>query len=333
MEKSILKEFTVQTEIFSLDLPEKVAKVLRDDGVAPKPECYYDVDIIFDKNIYSNPDFYHYPIPQENQPNGDAGRQANKESAKDLIYAILSSQLDLTRAVIEEFGFLIDCAAIIGDEHGGGVTIVIYEREKPLPVQGRKTQKHFRTCSIMPDRPFIQEQAVKFMADIFLQKIREEGLNEFIKKTHKPNLIPADKVFLAICEALLEGEVSGIEKLKFNLLSGAQMKSDWPLHICSRSHNNAEGTIEEDALLDCSEHLIFKRELSGSWELIAVNNLKDAGQIIAKDGFNKEQTETIIVLHNLQPVRYSMHIETKEGLRSVSIKEARGNKKLIVSWD
>ena len=78
---------------------------------------------------------------------------------------------------------------------------------------------------------------------------------------------------------------------------------------------------------------MFKRELSGSWELIAVNNLKDAGQIIAKDGFNKEQTETIIVLHNLQPVRYTMHIETKEGLRSVSIKEARGNKKLIVSWD
>ena len=185
----------------------------------------------------------------------------------------------------------------------------------------------------MPDRPFIQEQAAKFIADIFLQKIREEGLNEFIKKTHKPNLIPAEKVFLAICEALLEGEVSGIEKLKFNLLSDAQMKSDWPLHICSRSHNNVEGVIEEDALLDCSEHLIFKRELSGSWELIAVNNLKEAGEIIVKNGFNKGQTETIIVLRDLQPVRYSMHIETKEGLRSVSIKEARGNKKLIVSWD
>ena len=51
-----------------------------------------------------------------------------------------------------------------------------------------------------------------------------------------------------------------------------------------------------------------------------------------KDGFNRKQTEVIIVLHNLEPVPYTLHIETEDGLRPVSVEEVRGNKKLFVSW-
>ena len=54
--------------------------------------------------------------------------------------------------------------------------------------------------------------------------------------------------------------------------------------------------------------------------------------IIAKEGFNKKQTEAIVVLHDLESVPYALHIETEDGLRPVSTEEARGNKKLFASW-
>ena len=37
----VLKEFTVEAEIFHMDLPEKVAKVLTSDGFTPKQDLYY----------------------------------------------------------------------------------------------------------------------------------------------------------------------------------------------------------------------------------------------------------------------------------------------------
>ena len=39
----VLKEFTVEAEIFHMDLPEKVANVLISDGFTPKQDLYYDV--------------------------------------------------------------------------------------------------------------------------------------------------------------------------------------------------------------------------------------------------------------------------------------------------
>ena len=51
----VLKEFTVEAEIFHMDLPEKVANVLISDGFTPKQDLYYDVDIVFDKGVYKIP--------------------------------------------------------------------------------------------------------------------------------------------------------------------------------------------------------------------------------------------------------------------------------------
>ena len=110
------------------------------------------------------------------------------------------------------------------------------------------------------------------------------------------------------------------------------MKSDWPLHICSKTDKNTESTIDVSTSLDCSEYMLFHRYQGGCWELKSITDLKDAKRIITKDGFNRKQTEAIIVLHNLEPVPYTLHIEIEDGLRPVSAEEARGNKKLFVSW-
>ena len=228
--------------------------------------------------------------------------------------------------------FLIGSATIIGDVHDAGVTVIIYESEKPEPVKGRKKPTQIHVNSIMPDRPFLQEQMAKVLADMVLQKIREDGLKETMRKAHTPNWISADVVFIAVSAACIPDNAAEAQTLKTKLLKDAEMESDWPLHICSKTDKNTESTIDVSTSLDCSDYMLFHRSQGGRWELKSITDLKDAKRIITKDGFNRKQTEVIIVLHNLEPVPYTLHIETEDGLRPVSVEEARGNKKLFVSW-
>lgn len=330
--RNILKEFTLEAEIFNVDLPEKVAKVLTDEGFIPDPELYYDVDIVFDKQVYNKAEFYQHPIPEKNMPKETSRRYSEQNRIKDIIYAVLSSQLDATRKAIEDLGFLIGSATIIGDEHSTGVTVILYEGKKPEPVKGRRAPTHFHVNSIMPDRPFIQEQAAKLLAEMVLQKIREDGLKETMRKAHTPNWISADRVFTAVSVACIPDNAAEAQALKTKLLKDAEMESDWPLHIRSRTDKNTESAIDGSTPLDCSDYMLFQRYQGGRWELKSITDLKDAKRIITKEGFNKKQTETIIVLHNLEPVPYTLHIETEDGLRPVATEEVRGNKKLFVSW-
>ena len=93
----VLKEFTVEAEIFDVDLPAKVAKVLTSDRFAPEPDLYYDVDIVFDKGVYKKAEFYQYPIPEKKMPKETSRRYSEQDRIKDIIYAVLSSQLDATK--------------------------------------------------------------------------------------------------------------------------------------------------------------------------------------------------------------------------------------------
>lgn len=206
--RNILKEFTLETEIFNVNLPERVAKALTSEGFVPEPELYYDVDIVFDKKVYSKAEFYQYPIPEKKMPKENTRRYSEQDRIKDIIYAVLSSQLDATRKAIEDLGFLIGSATIIGDEHSTGVTVILYEGKKPEPVKGRRAPTHFHVNSIMPDRPFIQEQAAKLLAEMVLQKIREDGLKETMRKAHTPNWISADRVFTAVSVACIPDNVA-----------------------------------------------------------------------------------------------------------------------------
>ena len=326
----VLKEFTVEAEIFDVDLPAKVAKVLTSDRFAPEPDLYYDVDIVFDKGVYKKAEFYQYPIPEKKMPKDTSRRYSEQDRIKDIIYAVLSSQLDATKKAITDLGFLIGSATIIGDVHDTGVTVVIYESEKPEPVKGRKKPTQIHVNSIMPDRPFLQERMAKLLADMVLQQIREDDLKEIKRKAHTPNWISADVVFTAISKACSPD--NNAQTLKVRLFKEAEMVSDWPLHIQSQTTQNAESTIDGSTSLDCSEYMLFQRYQGGRWELKSITDLKAAKHIITKEGFNKKQTEAIVVLHDLEPVPYALHIETEDGLRPVSPEEARGNKKLFVSW-
>ena len=138
-------------------------------------------------------------------------------------------------------------------------TNVIYESEKPEPVKGRKKPTQIHVNSIMPDRPFLQERMAKVLADMVLQQIREDDLKEIKRKAHTPNWISADAMFAAVSTACIPDNAEKAQTLKSKLLKDAEMKSDWPLHICSKTDKNTESTIDVSTSLDCSEYMLFHR--------------------------------------------------------------------------
>ena len=53
----------------------------------------------------------------------------------------------------------------------------------------------------------------------------------------------------------------------------------------------------------------------------------------SRHGYNLKGTERIVVLHNAKVVSYTLFKETEEGLVAVTPEEARGEKKLFLSWN
>ena len=116
-----------------------------------------------------------------------------------------------------------------------------------------------------------------------------------------------------------------IQKLKTDK-TGCQFRH--PVPLCFQKSNVLVCGGSADVADPCEFRHIQLLALVGG--IVAKEGGGD--DIITKEGFNKKQTETIIVLHNLRPVPYALHIETEDGLRPISTEEARGNKKLFESW-
>ena len=116
------------------------------------------------------------------------------------------------------------------------------------------------------------------------------------------------------------------------LIEQAFVVSDWPLYIRTRTKKDQAEPMTGSTNIDCPEYMLFQLSHTGSWDLKKVDNLKEAQQIISKQGFHYKQTRSIVVLHNLKEVPYTLFAETDEGLIPVAPSEACGHKKLHVSW-
>ena len=190
----------------------------------------------------------------------------------------------------------------------------------------------------MPDRPFILDQAAKLFARMVQEHMNGEAKKQFELSQHTPNLIEAGKIFQSVSRAILSSEQIGssveIKKLSDKLRSQAVIKSDWPLKIVASTRAEAEANpIEATLQIDCPEYLLYQAYQGGHWELEKVPNLKAAQSIITKSGYNIKKTANIIVLHNLNPISFTLFEETEEGLVQISREEAIGKKKLMLSWE
>lgn len=333
--REIARQFSVDTVIYDPDLPAKVAKALSDNMVEVSPEQYFDMDIVFDRHVYRNTAFYSFPLTKESpQPKGHRPK-SKEEQLKQRMYDILSEQLDRVKQALSGLNVKFASTAIIGDEcdsHTVIITLYYHEENEKQKDTKKKKQPVFSTNSIMPDRPALAERIAKFMTEYFIDKMYEDNIKEYRKSQHTPNFVPAEKVFDVIARTICADNLGAIPEIKQRIYRTANITEDWPLRIESKTPATIENPVKPDTDIDCPEFMIYKQATDGSWSLENTENLKTAQMALTKKGFNLKRTQAIVVLHNLCPVPYKIFQETEEGLVELSPDEARGQKKLHISW-
>lgn len=327
--REIIRQFSISAEIYELDLAQKILELLREDMPTFGKDLLFGLDIVFDRNVYQKAEFFQYPIMKEHKGSQPRTQQ---EKTKQIIYDVLSEQLDKVAGAMEELGFHFGSTAIIGEDAvSNQVQITLYREETPEIPKGKK-QTHFRVNSIIPDRPYAMDQAAKVFAEFFLRQMREGKLEEFAKQNHTANWVTADKLFSSIAESL-HSESADVAAAKTKLMREALIESDWPLSVRSRTRNDDAELMTEETKIDCPEYLIFRLTTGGSWDMKKVDGLQEAQQIIVKHGFKSKRFKSIIVLHNLVAVPYTLFAETDEGLMLVTPEETHSYKKIHVSWN
>lgn len=327
--REIIRQFSISAEIYELDLAQKILEAIKEDMPALGKTPVFGLDIVFNKDVYQKAEFFQYPITKEHK---GPKPKTQQEKTKQIIYDVLSEQLDAVTAAMEGLGFRFGHTAIIGEELVDNEIVVALYEEKLVEVPKGKKQTHFRVNSIIPDRPYVMDQAAKAMAEFFLRQAREGKLQELMKEKHTANWVTADKLFTAIAGGL-NSECLDVTAIKSKLIREALMESDWPLRMRSRTRNDAAELITEETEIDCPEYLIFRLTTGGSWDMGKVEGLQEAQQIIVKHGFKSKRFKSIVVLHNQIAVPYTLFAETTEGLVLVTPEEAHNFKKLHVSWN
>lgn len=333
--REIARQFYIDTVIYDPDLSSKAAKALSADMIEVSPEQCFDMDVVFDRHVYQNVDFYSFPLTKESpQPKGHSPK-SNQEKLKQRMYDILSEQLDCVKQALSDLNVKFASTAIIGDEcdpHTVIITLYHHEDDENQKDATKKKQPVFSTNSIMPDRPALTERFAKFMAEYLIDKIHEDNIKEYRKSQHTPNFVPAEKVVDVIARTLCADNLDAIPVIKQRIYKTANITEDWPLQIVSKTPATIENPVQPDTDIDCPEFMIFKQEMDGNWTLENTESLKSAQMELTKKGFNLKRTQAIVVLHNLNPVPYKIFQETEEGLVELSPDEARGQKKLHISW-
>ena len=331
--REIVRQFSIDAVIYDPDLPSKAAQALSADMIEVSPEQCFDMDVVFDRHVYQNADFYRFPLTKESlHPKGHEPK-SKEEKLKQRMYDILSEQLDHVKQALGDLKVKIGSTAIIGDECPPNIVVItLYHHEEEEEQKGKKKKTVYSTNSIMPDRPALTERFAKFMAEYLIDKIHEDNIKEYRKSQHTPNLVPAEKVFDVIAKTLCADNLDVIPEIKQRIYKTANVADDWPLRIVSATSATIENPVNPDTDLDCPEFMVYKQMTDGAWSLEKTENLKSAQMIITKNGFNQKRTQAIVVLHNLNPVPYKLFQETEEGLVELSPDEARGQKKLYVSW-
>ena len=166
--REIARQFSIDTVIYDPDLSSKAAKALSADMIEVSPEQCFDMDVVFDRHVYQNVDFYSFPLTKESpQPKGHS-QKSNQEKLKQRMYDILSEQLDCVKQALSDLNVKFASTAIIGDEcdpHTVIITLYHHEDNENQKDAMKKKQPVFSTNSIMPDRPALTERFAKFMAE------------------------------------------------------------------------------------------------------------------------------------------------------------------------
>lgn len=156
--REIIRQFSISAEIYELDLALKILEAIKEDMPTLGKDLVFGLDIVFNKDVYQKAEFFQYPITKEHK---GPKPKTQQEKTKQIIYDVLSEQLDVVTAAMKELGFCFGHTAIIGEELVNNEIVVALYEEKPVEMPKGKKQTHFRVNSIIPDRPYVMDQAAK----------------------------------------------------------------------------------------------------------------------------------------------------------------------------
>lgn len=347
-ERNYLCEFSIKTRIDDIDLPNKIKDKLNLLKVLPDSEKGYVLDTSFGAAIYKDDEFYKFPVERKQWQIDNLEKLKNKKDsrkiAETIIGEVLSQQLHNICEILGTFNINCHSATIAGEDIDdiNRVDFCIYEdvyAAKELPSNStnkskRKVNKVI-TYSIIPHRPSTIKKLAEVLGKMVIEKSEKEYKKEQEKSKHTPNMKSADEIFTALATAILEERQNdrvSQEALFTELLSQAQVEDDWPLRI--RGNAGAlpnENGLTLDSQIDCPEYLVYVKR-KGHWVLSKVANLEAAKFTILSCGYNQKSVEQVIVLHNLQNVRFKLFVENNGEIRPISKNEAYTAKKLLLSW-
>ena len=336
MAKKVVGELWVYSEIYDVDLPKKVLEELAEEQLRLDPEQAYEVDILFPCEELDAEEFYLFPISKTSPVSRGRKNLPEREIKREKMYDVLREQRDHVTEALKTAGINVWSSSIIGEEYLVCFVVIIFyihEKEQNL---GKKKSTECHMNSIMPSRKAFHENLIKaleILKEGQERQKREDDMEKAQKEQRTPNLVFAEALFLEIAQSMYPFDCEKALAHKEMLYKTAIQASDWPLHIKSR--NNSDGaapTIDENTKLDCPEYMMYTQHTTGGWNIEKIENLRAAQNNIVRHGYNLKETERIIILHNLKSVPYTLFKDSEEGLVKITLEEARGEKKLFLSW-
>ena len=320
-ERKLVRQFTLDTEIYDVELPQKVLSVLQAEPLETDPRFYYSMSVVFDKAVYQTLEFFQFPLEKmPPSPPKRRGRTTEQDQLRERLSAILSQQLSMVSSAVEEIGINLSNRTIIGDdlEQPHQVNLEFYEeKEKEYDKKGRLKQGTTVNSIIM-------KKAAELIVKMAMEKATEAARKEQEQASHTLHMVPAMELFTAAAKAILldhrkktdEDVIALADQLRLH----AEIKSDWPLEIAFVK--KPEKPMTEDFEIDCPEFLLYHEHTNGTWTLKKVNTLAAAQAEITKRGYNLKTTARMAVLHRLKPLGFSLFADTGEGLVKVKKQEA-----------
>lgn len=343
-ERKYLCDFSLETFIYDVDLPTKIKDKLASLNVLPTPDMIYVLDVSFDVKVYHIKEFYKFPVERKQWQIDELEKQTPKRQTETMIHQILAQQLDNICKELSPFNIQYQAAIIAGEEFDdlNRVDFCIYESEflqKENPNEEKKKTRRKETTlishSIIPNRPHIAQKAAELFAEQMVKRIEEEYKKLLEKSAHTPNLIKVEKVFTALATAIMDefpDTHSSVVTLAYELSIQAKIKNDWPLEIIGQTgYYPKENTICFNDEIDCPEYLIYVKR-KHDWTLKKVSGLDSAKNEILYHGYNTKSVEQIIVLHNLEHIKFNLLVEDCGEIIPIAKNEAHTAKKLFLSW-
>jgi hypothetical protein len=335
--KEVIGPLMVYSTIYDVDLPTRIIQDMEEEQLHLDPEKIYDVEVIFDTRVFELDEFYAFNLTNPGPTPRGRKEPSEGEKKREKMYSILSEQLDNVTKALKDTRISIRNATIVGEEHimTFFVDVYFFLLEPEPEVKGKRKPPEGHCNFIIPSRKSFHEnlaKAFKLLEEAQNRRLKEDEKQKQIEQ-HSPNWFLAEELFSEIAHFIYSSDYDNAMAHKERLYSTAFLVSGWPLQIKSRAKAKSGTPIGKDSKLDCPEYLIYIQDTNGEWSIDKTENLKTAQETIVKHGYNLKRSERIVVLHNLKAVPYTLFKQTDEGLVEVTPEEARGEKKLYLSWN